>query len=219
MPKLEIKQKAQLTRKQASDRLIALGRALATGSEVELDSGGDSISLVVADRLEWELEIEVDGDQVEIEVEFSWRDAHPTVHKPMRTRTKTRSRTRKRTPPKVRTRTRMKTRARSRTSHSRPSRDGEPRSRRRRGVVGHVSAPPTDRCTAPCAAPTFASASGPTPHSFPPSDSVGSFGPPTPSLRSVTRSDRALGTLTYHYGLAYAPHRTHGTDSTVRGPD
>jgi amphi-Trp domain-containing protein len=75
VPKLEIKQKAQLTRKQASDRLIALGRALATGSEVELDSGGDSISLVVADRLEWELEIEVDGDQVEIEVEFSWRDA------------------------------------------------------------------------------------------------------------------------------------------------
>ncbi|WP_418344801.1 amphi-Trp domain-containing protein [Rhodococcus pyridinivorans] len=75
MPKLEIKQKADLSRKQASERLIALGRALATGSEVELDSGGDTISLVVADRLEWELEIEVDGDQVEIEVEFSWRDA------------------------------------------------------------------------------------------------------------------------------------------------
>ncbi|WAL44378.1 amphi-Trp domain-containing protein [Rhodococcus pyridinivorans] len=75
MPKLEIKQKAELSRKQASERLIALGRALATGSEVELDSGGDTISLVVADRLEWELEIEVDGDQVEIEVEFSWRDA------------------------------------------------------------------------------------------------------------------------------------------------
>ncbi|MEV8194920.1 amphi-Trp domain-containing protein [Rhodococcus pyridinivorans] len=71
MPKLEIKQKAELSRKQASERLIALGRALATGSEVELDSGGDTISLVVADRLEWELEIEVDGDQVEIEVEFS----------------------------------------------------------------------------------------------------------------------------------------------------
>lgn len=75
MPKLEIKQKAELSRKQASERLIALGRALATGSEVELDSGGDTISLVVADRLGWELEIEVDGDQVEIEVEFSWRDA------------------------------------------------------------------------------------------------------------------------------------------------
>lgn len=71
MPKLEIKQKAELSRKQASERLIALGRALATGSEVKLDSGGDTISLVVADRLEWELEIEVDGDQVEIEVEFS----------------------------------------------------------------------------------------------------------------------------------------------------
>ncbi|PQP26602.1 amphi-Trp domain-containing protein [Rhodococcus opacus] len=74
MPKLEIKRKSELSRKEVSDRLIALGRALASGSEVELGSGGDSISVVVGDRVQWELEIEVDGDETEIEIEISWRD-------------------------------------------------------------------------------------------------------------------------------------------------
>ncbi|MCJ0905938.1 amphi-Trp domain-containing protein [Rhodococcus sp. SRB_17] len=74
MPKLEIKRKSELSRKEASERLIALGHALASGSEVELGSGGDSIEIVVADRVQWELEIEVDGDKCEIEIEISWRD-------------------------------------------------------------------------------------------------------------------------------------------------
>lgn len=75
MPKLEIKRTSELTRKQVSERLIALGRALAGDSEVELGSDGDSISIVVADRVQWELEIEVEGDKTEIEIEISWRDA------------------------------------------------------------------------------------------------------------------------------------------------
>ncbi len=37
MPKLEIKRTSDLTRKQVSERLIALGKALASGSEVEGD--------------------------------------------------------------------------------------------------------------------------------------------------------------------------------------
>ncbi|MFD6859729.1 amphi-Trp domain-containing protein [Rhodococcus sp. NPDC060090] len=74
MPKLEIKRKSELSRKEVSDRLIALGQALAGGSEVELGSDGDSIEIVVADRVRWELEIEVDGDEIEIEIEISWRD-------------------------------------------------------------------------------------------------------------------------------------------------
>ncbi|MGU3586380.1 amphi-Trp domain-containing protein [Rhodococcus sp. C26F] len=65
MPKVQIKQKSQLSRPQVSERLISLGRALATGSEVDLRSDGDSISVVVADQLRSELEIEVDGDQGE----------------------------------------------------------------------------------------------------------------------------------------------------------
>ena len=75
MPKLEIKKTSELSRKEASERLIELGRALADGSEVELGSPGDSVSMVVADRVRWELEIEVDGDEIEIEIEISWRDA------------------------------------------------------------------------------------------------------------------------------------------------
>ncbi|MET7769398.1 amphi-Trp domain-containing protein [Nocardia sp. NPDC005366] len=74
MPKLEIKRKSELSRKEVSERLIAIGHALAGGSEVELGSGGDSIEIVVADQLSWELEIEVDGDETEIEIEISWRD-------------------------------------------------------------------------------------------------------------------------------------------------
>lgn len=78
MPKLEIKRKSELSRKEVSDRLIAIGQALAGGSEVELGSGGDSIEIVVADRVRWELEIEVDGDEIEIEIEISWRDDLPS---------------------------------------------------------------------------------------------------------------------------------------------
>ncbi|MFF2084463.1 amphi-Trp domain-containing protein [Nocardia sp. NPDC058176] len=74
MPKLEIKRKSELSRAEAAERLIAIGQALARGSEVELEAGDDSIETVVADRVRWEFEIEVDGDETEIEIEISWRD-------------------------------------------------------------------------------------------------------------------------------------------------
>lgn len=77
MPKLEIKKTSELSRKEASDRLIELGRALAEGPEVELGSSGDSVKTVIAERVRWEFEIEVDGDETEIEIEISWRDAPP----------------------------------------------------------------------------------------------------------------------------------------------
>lgn len=65
MPKLEIKRKSQLSRQEVADRLIALGQALASGSEVELGSGGDSIEISVPEQVRWELEIEI---------EIHWRD-------------------------------------------------------------------------------------------------------------------------------------------------
>ncbi|MEV0769903.1 amphi-Trp domain-containing protein [Nocardia salmonicida] len=74
MPKLEIKRKSELSRKEVGERLITIGRAIAHGSEVEFETGGDSIEIVVADRVRWEFEIEVDGDETEIEIEISWRD-------------------------------------------------------------------------------------------------------------------------------------------------
>ncbi|GGN82805.1 amphi-Trp domain-containing protein [Nocardia rhizosphaerihabitans] len=74
MPKLEIKRNAELSRKEVSERLIAIGQAIARGPDVELTANDDSLEIVVADRLRWELEIEVDGDKTEIEIEISWHD-------------------------------------------------------------------------------------------------------------------------------------------------
>jgi len=74
MPSVEIKRKTRLSRQEAAERLIALGNALASGSEVELSAGGDSIKLGVAGTVDWELEIEVDGDETELEIEIKWKD-------------------------------------------------------------------------------------------------------------------------------------------------
>lgn len=74
MPKVEFKRKARLSRQEVADRLIALGNALAAGSDIELSSGGDSVKIGVARTLDWELEIEIDGDETELEIEIKWTD-------------------------------------------------------------------------------------------------------------------------------------------------
>jgi len=84
VPKVEIKRKAVLSRQEVADRLIALGNALAGGSEVELSAGGDSIRIGVADQVHWELEIEVDGDETELEIEIKWKDDPAAAEPPAR---------------------------------------------------------------------------------------------------------------------------------------
>jgi len=84
VPNVEFKRKAQLSRQEAADRLIALGNALASGSEIELSTGDDTLKLGVAGRVNWELEIEIDGDETELEIEIKWtddasRDAQPAA--------------------------------------------------------------------------------------------------------------------------------------------
>ena len=74
MPNVEFKRKARLSRREVADRLIALGNALASGSEIELSSGGDTLKLGVAGHVNWELEIEIDGDETELEIEIKWTD-------------------------------------------------------------------------------------------------------------------------------------------------
>ena len=49
--------------------------ALAKGTKVELDLGGTSLTLRVADDIRAEFEVEVDGDQVEVEIELKWSTA------------------------------------------------------------------------------------------------------------------------------------------------
>ncbi|MGW6426587.1 amphi-Trp domain-containing protein [Nocardia sp. NPDC055053] len=98
MPKLEIKRKSELSRKEVSDRLIAIGKALAGGSEVEFGSEGYSLEIVVADRVSWEFEIEIDGTETEIEIEIKWRDdpvetpPEPKAAAPAKTTRRTRAR-------------------------------------------------------------------------------------------------------------------------------
>jgi len=74
VPNVEFKRKARLSRAEVAERLIALGNALASGSEVELSAGGDTLKLGVASHVDWELEIEIDGDETELEIEIKWRD-------------------------------------------------------------------------------------------------------------------------------------------------
>ncbi|MFE3446057.1 amphi-Trp domain-containing protein [Nocardia sp. NPDC059180] len=91
MPKLELKRTSALSRDEVSQRLIALGQALAGGSEVELGSEGDTLSIDVADQVRWELEIEVDGDETEIEIEISWRDGPSGADSPAESETPVRA--------------------------------------------------------------------------------------------------------------------------------
>jgi amphi-Trp domain-containing protein len=75
MVDLEITRKRRLTRKQAGERLIALGQALADGPTSEVGFDGDSIRFRVADHVEWEFELEVEGEEVQLELELTWSDA------------------------------------------------------------------------------------------------------------------------------------------------
>jgi amphi-Trp domain-containing protein len=74
VPKVEFKRKTRLSRQEVADRLIGLGNALASGSDIELSSGGDTLKLGVASHVNWELEIEIDGDETELEIEIKWTD-------------------------------------------------------------------------------------------------------------------------------------------------
>jgi amphi-Trp domain-containing protein len=75
MADVEIKRKVRLSRKEAGERLIHLGTALAAAPTSELDFDGDSIRFKAADELDWEFELEVDGDDLEIEIELKWSHA------------------------------------------------------------------------------------------------------------------------------------------------
>jgi amphi-Trp domain-containing protein len=79
MADVEIKRKIQLSRKQAGERLIALGKSLVDGAKAELETGGDSIHFTVADKVAWEFELEVDGDELELEIELKWSTAAPAA--------------------------------------------------------------------------------------------------------------------------------------------
>jgi amphi-Trp domain-containing protein len=79
MADVEIKRKIRLSRKQAGERLLALGKALVDGKTSELEFGGDSVRFTVADQVSWEFELEVEGDEMELEIELKWSTAAPAA--------------------------------------------------------------------------------------------------------------------------------------------
>ena len=72
MSDLELKRKETLTKLEVAKRLSAFAKALASGDDVELEMGGTSMSLRVADDVRVEFEVEVDGDEIEVEIELKW---------------------------------------------------------------------------------------------------------------------------------------------------
>jgi amphi-Trp domain-containing protein len=69
---LELERKESMTRAEVAKRLSAFAEALASGDKIELDFGGTSVSMRVADDVRTEFEVEVDGDEIEVEIELSW---------------------------------------------------------------------------------------------------------------------------------------------------
>jgi amphi-Trp domain-containing protein len=72
MADVEIKRTTKLTRKEAGERLIVLGNALAGDSSAEVEYDGSAVKLAVPGDLSWEFELEVEGDEVELEIELKW---------------------------------------------------------------------------------------------------------------------------------------------------
>lgn len=72
MAGFKYKDKRQVSREDAAERLIAVAEALRAGGAVELGSEGQSISVQVADQVLLEREYEKKGERIELELELSW---------------------------------------------------------------------------------------------------------------------------------------------------
>ena len=85
MSDLELERKESLTRAEVAKRLSDFADALAKGNKVELDLGGTSLTLRVADDIRAEFEVEVDGDEIEVEIELKWSTATADGERPRST--------------------------------------------------------------------------------------------------------------------------------------
>ncbi|AWB92739.1 amphi-Trp domain-containing protein [Aeromicrobium chenweiae] len=61
----------RLSREAAADRLRALADALSRHNSIELERGGNRVTVDVPDEVSFSLEVEL-GDENEIEIELSW---------------------------------------------------------------------------------------------------------------------------------------------------
>jgi amphi-Trp domain-containing protein len=72
MAKVKFKKTETMSRAEAAARLSEVANALGSGSEFELERGGEKLKLDVPDEVTLELEVEVKDDETEIEVEVKW---------------------------------------------------------------------------------------------------------------------------------------------------
>lgn len=72
MSAAKYKETLSMTRQEAADRIIALGRALSADLPVTLMIGGRTIALDVSEPLVVELEAKVGDTHDELEVELKW---------------------------------------------------------------------------------------------------------------------------------------------------
>lgn len=72
MELLEIKQKEQVGREEAAQRLHAFADALARHNDVEFDRGGMHFKVKVPDQIHLKVEFEVGDDETELEIELTW---------------------------------------------------------------------------------------------------------------------------------------------------
>ena len=69
---MKFKKTETMSRAEAAARLSEVANALGSGSEFELERGGEKLKLDVPDEVTLELEVEVKDDETEIEVEVKW---------------------------------------------------------------------------------------------------------------------------------------------------
>jgi len=74
---VEFESKVRISREQAGERLIALGKSLIGGARSNLEQEGHSIHFNIADDVDWEFELNIDGDDVELEIELKWSTRKP----------------------------------------------------------------------------------------------------------------------------------------------
>ena len=79
MAEVEFESKTRISREQAGERLVTMGKSLIGGARSKLEHEGDSIHFTVADELDWEFELNIDGDKVELEIELKWSNRKPAA--------------------------------------------------------------------------------------------------------------------------------------------
>jgi amphi-Trp domain-containing protein len=71
MDQIEIGESTRMSREDAAAKLRQIADALAKHNSVELERGGNRVTVKVPDEVELKVEVEL-GDENELEIELTW---------------------------------------------------------------------------------------------------------------------------------------------------